>query len=139
MDILGKAMRFVGYVFHLLLALSLLATAAVTFLSGAHTFRIDLLPWEGQTLAWVLLFSALLGIASVYWALKKGLPIVFLIWSVVVLVMLLQGFFFSSYRFASGLSWTAVILIAGAGIAVAGGWSAISRKAAKVSQRRKGL
>jgi len=138
-DIVGKAMRLVGYLFHLLLALFLLAVAAVTFLSGAHTFKIDLLPWEGQTLALVLLFSALAGIVLIYLALKKGLPMVFLVWSAVVLVMLVRGFFFSSYRFMSGVSWTALILIAGSAIAVAGGWDAISRQGTKVSQRRKVL
>lgn len=128
MDIVGNAMRLVGYLFHLLLALFLLAVAAVAFFSSPYTLKIDLLPWEGQTLVLVLLLSALAGIVSLYLALKKGRSMVFLVWSVVVLLMLVRGFFFSSYRFTSGVSWTAVILLAGAAIAVAGGWNAVSLK-----------
>ena len=128
MGILKTMVRLFSYLFHLLLALVLLALCVVTWFSGTHTFQIGILPWQGQTLGYWLLCSALVGLVSVYLATKRILPVVFFIWSLVVLVMLVRGYFFSTYRFGPGGCLTALYLVGGAAIAAVGSWIQCRRK-----------
>src|SRR4051812_24554256 len=96
---LKAIMRYFSYAFHTLLALFLIGISAVAMSAGA-TLRLGMLPWSGDTLTYVVLFGALAGLVTVLLAVKGILRILFLIWSFLVFVLLLKGYFISMYQFA---------------------------------------
>lgn len=121
---LQALMRFYSYCFHGLLSLMMILIALISWFSGQHSLNLLLLPWQGDMLRWGLLFAGLLGLAVVWLATRDLLRVAFLLWSVLVLVFLVRGFFFSWVHYLRGpypLSW-AVLLTLGALLAAAGGW-----------------
>lgn len=123
MPLVEKIMRMFSYLFHSLLALFLLAVAAVAWFSGPSTLKIGVLPFEGPNSSYWLVGCGLVGIASVYLAAKRILPVVFLVWSLAVFVMLVRGYFLSRYSFDSGGMSTALLLVAGSAIAALAAWT----------------
>ncbi len=115
-------MRFYSYAYHGLLGLSLLGIAMVAATSGSHTLQLEVLPWTGAALTWWLLFGSLFGLASLVLAFKGIARVLFLVWSVVVVVMILRGLFFSSYRFTPGEIAFPLLVAGGALLAVLGAW-----------------
>jgi sulfite exporter TauE/SafE len=97
-------LRLYSYFFHGLFALFLLGIAAVSLTSGGTTFRFHLLPWEGKTLSYWLIGLALIGIFIVVMAMKGTLRSLFFFWSLIVLVLVVRGYFFSGYAFVPGSS-----------------------------------
>ena len=135
MGAIEMIMKTFSYLFHALLALFLLAVAVVAWASGPSTLKIEVLPFEGPSSSYWLLGCALVGIASVYLAAKRILPVVFLAWSVVVFVMLVRGYFLSGYRFESGVSSIALFLVLGAGVAALAAWFECRRKPGRAGLR----
>jgi hypothetical protein len=115
-------MRVFSYVFHGLLALFVLVVSSLSMGSGAHTLQLDFLPWHGPGLTYWLFFSALIGLAFLFLALKGVLRSLFFLWSLAVFVILVKGFFLSPYFFEPGEFRTAVWLTLGAFLAVFGAW-----------------
>jgi hypothetical protein len=112
-----------SYVFHLVLALFLTALALVAFSTGTHNLRLDMLPWSGVALSWWLLGLGLAGIVVVGLAAKGALRILFLVWTVAVVLMMIRGFAFSPYKFDGWEGFRMVLLLlAGACLAAVGGW-----------------
>jgi len=126
--VIEKILRTFSYMFHALLALFLLAVTVVAWFSGPSTLKIDVMPFEGPGLSYWLLGSALVGLAAVYLAAKRNLPVVFLAWSLVVLVMLVRGFFLGGYRFDSGGSSTALWLVLCSAVAALAAWRDFRQK-----------
>jgi hypothetical protein len=125
-------MRIFSYVYHGLLALFLLAVALVTIYSGTHSLRIEFLPWEGEALTYWLLFGALFALLAMYLAWRRTLPILFLLWSVAVLVFLLRGYFLSAYFFDDTQEFkNALYLTGGALLATLGAWFQLRRRPAE--------
>jgi hypothetical protein len=87
------------------------------------SLHLDMLPWTGSTLTYVVFFGGLFGLLTVVLAILRKLPALFFIWSLVVTVMMIKGYIFSGYGFDPGGFWTAVALIVGSLIAIAGPWS----------------
>lgn len=114
-------MRYFSYLFHILLAVVLIAISGVAISSGSG-LRLGMLPWTGDTLNYVLLFGALVGLVTVLLAMKGVLRILFLIWSFLVFVMLVKGYIFSRYQFAPNEFRTALYLILGSLLALFGAW-----------------
>lgn len=117
-------MRYFSYVFHFLLALFLLLVAGLAVLAGPGTLRLEMMPWSGATLAWVLLFGSIAGLATVVLAVRGKARILFFVWSLLVSVILVKGYIFSSYKFAGNFGM-AVGLIVLSLVALAGacfGW-----------------
>jgi len=81
-----------------------------------------MLPWTGATLTYIVFFGGLFGLLSVALAILQKLPVLLFIWSLVVAIMMFKGFIFSSYGFDPGGFTSAVELIVGALIAIAGPW-----------------
>jgi hypothetical protein len=79
-----------------------LGLSVVSFLTGAHTFEFYILPWTGETLAYVLLALAIAGVLIVLLAMKGTARMVFFIWSMLVLALIVRGYFFSYYTFVPG-------------------------------------
>jgi hypothetical protein len=100
--LLRSAFRIYSYLFHALFAFFLFGIAVVSMLSGRNTFRFPLLPWEGPTLAFWLVGLAAAGILSLLLAMKGILRQLFFLWSLAVLVLVLRGYFFSTYAFTPG-------------------------------------
>jgi hypothetical protein len=115
--------KIYSYVSHLLLALSLLGLSLVAFSTGMHNLRLDALPWSGLALSCWLLGLGLAGIVFVGLAAKGVLRILFLVWTVAVVVMMIRGFVFSPYTFDGWEGFcTILLLLAGACLAAVGGW-----------------
>jgi nicotinamide riboside transporter PnuC len=108
-------------VFHFLLALILLLVAGLAVLTGPGALRLEMLPWSGATLAWVLLFGSIAGLATVVLAVRGKARILFFVWSLLVSVILVKGYIFSGYKF-SGNFGAAVGLIVLSLVALAGAW-----------------
>lgn len=122
MGFLRALLRFYSYVFHGLFALFLLAISVIALTSGSTTLRLHILPWEGRTLAYAMLGLAVAGILVVFMAMKGVARSLFFLWSLLVLVLVLRGYFFSSYSFAPGTGQmtTALWVILAAAIAAVG-------------------
>jgi len=121
-ELLRAFMRFFSYVYHGLLALFLLAITFLSIVSRGHSLHLDMLPWKGPALVYWVFFGALFGLATLLLALKGTARVLFFVWSVVVALFLLKGYVFSSYYFARGEISTALVLVTGALISVAGAW-----------------
>ncbi len=122
MRVIGLIMRFISFVFHLVLTLFMMGVAAVAWLSGNGSVRLGMLPWTGTTLNYVLFFGGLLGLALTVLAFFRTLPFLFVLWNLAVVVMLVRGYFFSSFSFGLGggsVSF-ALYLIAAAAAALVG-------------------
>ncbi|MGO9011249.1 MAG: hypothetical protein ACLQPN_14195 [Bryobacteraceae bacterium] len=128
MEAVKSLLRLFSYLYHGLLALFLLALSVVALASGAAALHLDMLPWSGATLAWVLLAASLFGLLAVVLAIRRaGVALLFL-WSLVVAAMLLKGYVFSGHRFAPGVGvHTALFLVLGSWLAVLGAWLALQR------------
>ena len=131
MEVVKALLRFVSYLFHGLLALFLLAVSGLALASGSPSLRLDMLPWTGSTLVYVVFFSSLVGLASVLLAMASKLRLLFFLWSLVVLVLMFKGFFFSSYHFAPGGFRIALYLMGGAVLGLAGSWFQLRRNTAR--------
>jgi hypothetical protein len=125
---LKALMRFFSYLFHGLLTLFLLAISVVALSSG-QPLQLGMLPWEGHSLTWWLLGAALAGLASVVLAICRKWRPLFFLWSLVVLLVMARGFFFSQYYFAGPPEFRgALYLTAGALLAVFGAWFQLRRR-----------
>lgn len=121
-------MRTFSYLFHTLLALFLLALSLVALSSG-HSLQLEMLPWQGRELTYWLLFAALVGLLSVILAMRRTWRPLFFLWSLVVLLMMIRGFFFSRYHFDGPPDFhRALYLIAGALLAALGAWFQLRRE-----------
>jgi hypothetical protein len=122
---LKALLRLFSYLFHFVLGLFLLGVAGLAIASEPRALQLGMLPWTGAALAYVLLFGALLGLISVVLAITGRARLLFFLWSLVVAVMLLRGYFFTGYRFASGGLQTGLELLAAAWLALVGAWFAV--------------
>ena len=115
-------MRYFAYLFHIVLALLLLALSGVAISTGSGSLRLGMLPWSGETLNYVLIGSALFGLLTVALAMKGVLRFLFLIWSFLVFVILVKGYIFSRYTFQPNEFRIALYLIGGSLLALLGAW-----------------
>jgi hypothetical protein len=123
---LGEAvkliMRYFGFLFHLLLVLFLIAVSGLALASGTPSLNLKMLPWSGTTLSYVLFFGALAGLLILLLAIRGTLRVLFLLWSVLVAYLLVKGYIFSGYKFATGEFRNAIYLIVASLIALLGAW-----------------
>ena len=115
-------LRYYSYIFHGLLALFLLAVSGMALAVGPASLHLDMLPWTGSTLTYVVFFASLFGLLTVVLAVRRELPVLLFIWSLVVAIMMIKGYIFSGYGFEPGGFSTAVELMVGAIVAIPGPW-----------------
>lgn len=129
------AVRFIlsvfSFLFHGLLALFLTALACLALAWGT-TLHLEMLPWTGSTLEYVLLFGGLCGLALVILAVLGKLRPLFFVWTLAVLVLMVKGYVLSGYHFDPASAKTAGYLMLGAFVALIGGWLQMFRR----SERR---
>jgi hypothetical protein len=98
-------MRIYSLAFHVLLSLAMIAVGLVARCSGNPSLNIGFLPWTGTTLTHILLLFGALGVALAVLAYFRIVPVLFTLWSLAVVVMLVRGYFLSSYYFGpTGIS-----------------------------------
>ena len=132
---IGLIMRIFSFVFHFLLGLVMAAVGFIALISNQHTLQISVLPWTGPTLTYCLFFIGLAAIVITVLAAMRILPLLFVVWSLAVFVMLVRGYFLSSYNFGmTGVS-TALYLIGGSLLALIG--SALQMRSGDRSVRRR--
>jgi hypothetical protein len=122
-------MRFYAYLFHGLFALFLLGISLVPLLSGTHNLQLEMLPGEGATLTFTLMAIGILGLIVVLMALLGKAQAPLLVWSVLVLLGLLWGYFWRPYRWEGPDAFrSTLLLILGAALAIVGSWWATQRR-----------
>jgi hypothetical protein len=122
-------LRAFSFLFHIVLALFLLGVSGLALGTNPHALHMGMLPWEGTTLCYVLLFGAIFALISIALALTGRLPLLFFAWSLAVAVLLLKGYFFSSYRFTPGSTSLALEIVAASWLALLGACFALSKRA----------
>ncbi len=132
MEAVKALMRFFSYLFHGLLALVLLTVSGLALGTGAsESLHFGMLPWTGSTLTYVLFFGSLAGLATVFLALRGMLRILFLMWSLLVVILLFKGYVLSPYKFVGGNVSTAAYLMGASLIALLGAWFQFRRRPAR--------
>jgi hypothetical protein len=122
-------LRFYAYLFHLVLGLLLAGMALVAFTSGTD-LTLGMLPWQGASLTRAALLLGLLGIICLALAVTGFARWLFPLWALFALIMMLRGFFLSSYTFSgAGEFKSAVWLTIGALVAFVGSLSLFGRRA----------
>lgn len=129
MQAVKALLRFFSYLFHLALGLFLLGVAAVALGTSPESLHLDMLPWTGATLTYVILAGSLLGLGSVLLAISGKIRFLFFLWSLAVAVMLLRGYIFSGYRFSPGGVQLGSELLAASWLALLGAWFALRQPA----------
>jgi hypothetical protein len=124
-------LRFVSYVFHGLLCLGLLVLSVLSLVAGAESLHLEMLPWTGSKLLYILLFGSLAGLLVLILALRGSMRWLFFFWSLLVAVMLVKGYFLGGYRFSPGEVNTALYLSVGSLIALVGSWYVMTYRPAR--------
>jgi hypothetical protein len=113
-------LKFYAYLFHLALSTFLIGIAILARVSH-QPLHLEMVPFDQQKMISRVSLLSLIGFICIFLALVRIFEFVFPLWSLAVVVLLIWGFFFSSYSFngISGLEW-ALLLILGALFALYG-------------------
>ena len=127
----GLLLRLFAFLFELALSLFLLGLGIAASANGANGLNLGMLPWEGRTLTRAILILGMLGLACVLLA-GSRLRWIFPLWCLFVLILMIRGFFLSSYSFADANQFQfALGLTAGALIAFLGSLGVLRRRTAR--------
>ena len=122
MGVLRNVLRVYSFIFEAALCLMAIAVSGVTLLSGNEELILGWLPWPGAKLPVWLMLLGLIGLLTLILAFKKR-RVLFFLFTVFVFVLLMRGFVFSSYTFSgAGEMRQAMLLLAGALLAIVGAW-----------------
>jgi len=123
-------MRIFSYLYHLVLGLFLLAVGTLAMFGSNTTLAIDVLPWEDPNLTYVIFFGSLIGLLSLFLAVRVKTRILFRLWSLIVFGLLVYGYFFAKYTFIHMDHFRDVALLTlGALLALCGSWTKVPKKA----------
>lgn len=120
MKIFALLLRYWSYIYSGLFGLFMAGIATVLLISGTPNFRLSQIPFaQGTTALYVLLAVGLAGIAAALLALLKGMRPLLLIWTLVVFILLVYGYFISPKHYfvlgASEAQGAALIAFGGLG------------------------
>lgn len=106
---IGFLLRLFSYLFELILSLFLAGIAFVA-LSDGKPLKLGMLPWEGMRLDYWVLGLGVAGVLLVFLAAIGPLRYVFPLWTLFVFIMMLRGFFLTTYQFSGdtefrGAAW----------------------------------
>jgi len=128
-SLLGLLWRVYSYLFELGLALFLIGLGIVAWASGPENLQLGMFPWDGAMLTRAILISGMAGLACVLLA-GSSLRWIFPLWCLFALVMMIRGFFLSSYSFGGANEFQlAAWLTAGALLAFLGSLGVLRRRA----------
>lgn len=124
MRAIASLLRGFSYLFHILLSLFLFAVSAMAY--TAHVpLKLDVLPWTGDRLVYITAAAGVAGFALTTLAFFGKWRVLFLLWSLAVVVAMIRGFASPAYRFGPEGPRTALLLTAGALLALFGAWSRV--------------
>lgn len=104
-------MRAYAYLFQLVICIAMIALALVAITGTVNNFRLPMLPWEGSTLAAAVLVLGIVGLIAVLLALAGVFRAALPVWAFIVLVLLVRGWFASSYTFANASGFYAAVWV----------------------------
>ncbi|MBA3976173.1 MAG: hypothetical protein C0504_18355 [Candidatus Solibacter sp.] len=115
MKIFALLLRYWSYIYSGLFGLFTAGIAAVLLISGSPNFRLSQIPFaQGKTALYILLAIGLTGILAALLALLKGMRPLLLVWTLVVFILLVYGYFISPKHYfvlgaseARGAAWIA--------------------------------
>jgi len=107
-------LKFYAYLFHLALSTFLIGIAILARVSH-QPLHLEMVPFDQQEMISRVSLLSLIGFVCIFLALVRIFEFVFPLWSLAVVVLMVWGFFFTSYSFngMGGLEW-ALLLILGA-------------------------
>jgi hypothetical protein len=126
---IGWLLRVYSYLFHLILSLFLVGISIVAMSSG-KALTLKMLPWEGDQLNHWMLSLGILGIICVFLAVTGLFRWIFPLWTLLVFVLMLRGFFLTSYDFGGEANFK------GAAWLTFGAFAAFLSSLSVLSQRR---
>lgn len=100
MRFVAAILRWLAYLYHLILNGFLLLVAAVALAGNTHNLQLLMLPWTGRDLTLWLFGLSLTGLVTVALAIFGKLRFLFSIYALGVLALLIRGYFLSGYQFA---------------------------------------
>jgi len=122
-------LRVYAYLFTLALCIFLLAVAFFGTGGGGSSIKLGMLPWEGAALLRAIIALGAIGILLTAFAVAGFARWLFPLWSLMILILMVRGFFLSNYSFADASQFKfAVWLTAGALIAFLGSLSLFGRQ-----------
>lgn len=101
MTVVSFLIRIYSLLFHLLLALFLLALSIVGFASSGSELSLGMTPWSGGELIGSLFALGLAGLLFVILAFNGAQRFLYMIWTLATLYLLVNGYFLTNYRFGS--------------------------------------
>ena len=96
---IGLLLRIFAYLYHVILALLLLGLGIAALSMGKDNLNLGMLPWEGSRLTQSLLVLGVVGLLCVLLAVTGWLRFLFPLWALVILILMVRGFFLSPYTF----------------------------------------
>lgn len=99
--------------FQLIFTILLAVLGGLSLAGGATRLHLEMLPWTGATLEWVLLGSGIFGLLTVILAAAGKHRYLFFLWSLAAAVVLTKFMIFSSYTFPPETWKPAVWMLAG--------------------------
>ncbi len=109
MKLIGAILLIYSYLYHFVLGLILTAIASLALASGQHNLNLPMLPWKGAQLTHWTLFLGIAAIICVVLAVTNLFRYLFPIWCVIVVWLMLRGFFIAgSYTFSGPGNFRAI-------------------------------
>lgn len=129
MAALKTLVSWLALLFHFLFSLTLAGLGAFALANGPEHLRLEMFPWRGATLAFILLGGGLFGLSTMALAAVGRVRILFFLWSLAAAAVLTRGLIFSGYRFEAGQWQWAAYLVAAAWFAAIGAFILMLAKA----------
>ncbi len=100
MKVVSFLIRIYSLLFHLLLSLFMLGLSIVGYASSGAGLELGMAPWTGTELVGSLAALGLGGLLFVVLAFNGAQRFLYMIWTLVMLYLLVSGYFLSNYRFS---------------------------------------
>jgi hypothetical protein len=91
-------MRLFSYMYHLVLSLFLLGLGLVGWMSSSATLSAPWLAWEGDHVK-LLVSAGIVGLLSLILAVTGKFRLLFVLWTLAVVIMMFRGFFSGPYTY----------------------------------------
>lgn len=129
MAFLRGLLRVYSWIFEAFLCLLAIGVAIVSLTVGSpDPVHVDWLPWSAGTLPCWLIGLGILGLFFILLAMIGRLRILLFLFSAAIFALLAKGFFFTTNSFEGPDGGrNAVLLVAGAFLAIVGAWPSASK------------
>jgi hypothetical protein len=98
--VLGFLLKYFSCLYHLVLGIFLTGLALIFLITKADNIKLGMLPWKGESLKLWLLGLGALGVFSALMALLGRIRILLVLVSLLVLILVVRGYFAGPYTFS---------------------------------------